>query len=168
MHHSIFVVLSLAASLAWAADPAVFSFDDPAEEQRFQRITQELRCLVCQNQSLADSHAELAGDLRREIHAMMRAGRSDAQIIEFMVRRYGAFVLYRPPLTKWTFALWFGPAALLGIAALLLFRSLRRRGRLPPPALSAAERQRVADLLDERPSAASATAADPADAVHRP
>jgi cytochrome c-type biogenesis protein CcmH len=168
MHHAILVMLFLAASLAWAADPAVFSFDDPAVEQRFQRITQELRCLVCQNQSLADSHAELAGDLRREIHAMMQAGRSEAQIIEFMVRRYGDFVLYRPPLTKRTLLLWFGPAALFLVAALLVYRNLRRRARLPPPALSAAERQRVANFLDERPSAASETPAGPPDAVHRP
>ena len=83
---------------ALAADPAVFRFEDAGTEARFQAITKELRCLVCQNQSLADSHAELAGDLRREVHEMIKAGKADRGIVEFLVRRYGDFVLYRPPL----------------------------------------------------------------------
>lgn len=148
MQRALLTLLLWAAMRSWAADPAVFSFSDPEAEARFQRLTQELRCLVCQNQSLADSHAELAGDLRREIHQMMGAGRSDEAIIAFMVERYGDFVRYRPPLGLRTFLLWFGPALLFLTGAGLLWRTLRRRGRLPPPALSAAERERVAMMLE--------------------
>ncbi len=142
------LVLTLAYSFAVAAaDPAVFEFSDPALAQRFQEITGELRCLVCQNQSLADSHAELAGDLRREILAMMQAGRTDREIIDFMVRRYGEFVLYRPPITLKTLALWFGPAVILCVGILFLLRTVRRRRRSEPVALAPAERERVAKLL---------------------
>ncbi|MGH8515758.1 MAG: cytochrome c-type biogenesis protein, partial [Gammaproteobacteria bacterium] len=118
-------------------------------------ITGELRCLVCQNQSLADSHAELAGDLRREIFAMMQAGRTDREIIDFMVKRYGEFVLYRPPITLKTLALWFGPAVILCVGTLFLQRAVRHR-RSQPVTLAPAERERVAKLLGTKDSAASA------------
>lgn len=141
------LVLALTYSLAAAAaDPAVFEFSDPAREQRFQEITAELRCLVCQNQSLADSHAELAGDLRREIFAMMQAGRTDREIIDFMIKRYGEFVLYRPPITLKTLALWFGPAVILCVGILFLVRTVRHR-RGQSVTLAPAERERVARLL---------------------
>lgn len=141
------LVLTLAYSFAVAAaDPAVFEFRDPVLEERFQKLTGELRCLVCQNQSLADSHAELAGDLRREIVAMMRAGRSDQDIRDFMVGRYGEFVLYRPPMTPKTVALWFGPAVILCAGALFLVRAVRRR-RGRSVSLAPAERERAARLL---------------------
>lgn len=137
------------AFAAAAADPAVFEFSDPRLEQRFQEITGELRCLVCQNQSLADSHAELAGDLRREIFAMMQAGRTDREIIDFMVRRYGEFVLYRPPIALKTLALWFGPAVILCGGFWFLGRAVRRR-RGQSVTLAPAERERVARLLGTR------------------
>ena len=146
----IFVLLLCLAPLSWAADPAVFQFDDPEKEAQFQRLTQELRCLVCQNQSLADSHADLAGDLRREIHGMIQRGQSDKAIIDFMVQRYGDFVLYRPPVSTRTYALWFGPAVLLMTAVVLFFRTLRRRSReAPAPALSPEERKRIARMLED-------------------
>ena len=120
------LVLFTVFAPALAADPAVFRFEDAGTEARFQAITKELRCLVCQNQSLADSHAELAGDLRREVHEMIKAGKEDRGIVEFLVRRYGDFVLYRPPLDPRTAALWLGPIGLLPA------RGPRRVHRAPP------------------------------------
>ena len=134
-----------------AADPAVFRFEDAASEARFQAITKELRCLVCQNQSLADSHAELAGDLRREVHAMIKAGKADREIVEFLVRRYGDFVLYRPPLDPRTAALWLGPIGLFLLAGLVGFIAVRRRGKTPPPEVAAEERARILALLQSGP-----------------
>lgn len=136
---------------ALAADPAVFRFEDAGSEARFQALTQELRCLVCQNQSLADSHAELAGDLRREVHEMIKAGKEDREIVDFLVRRYGDFVLYRPPLDPRTAALWLGPIGLLLLAGLVGFIAVRRRGATPPPEVAAEERARILALLQSRP-----------------
>lgn len=99
-----------------------------AEDQvRILRLSEKLRCLVCQNQSLADSNAELATDLRRELREQVQAGRSDEQIFEFMVQRYGDFVLYQPPFKASTVLLWVGPFALLTLALIVLVRMLRRR-----------------------------------------
>jgi len=100
-----------------------------AAEMRIRQIEEKLRCLVCQNQSLADSSASLAGDLRRQVREQVDAGRSDAEILEFMVQRYGDFVLYEPPFKPTTLLLWIGPFALLAAAALMLVATLRRRRR---------------------------------------
>ena len=145
------LVLFMVLRPALAADPAVFRFEDAGSEARFQALTKELRCLVCQNQSLADSHAELAGDLRREVHAMIKAGKEDREIVEFLVRRYGDFVLYRPPLDPRTAALWLGPIGLLLLAGLVGFIALRRRGATPPPEVAAEERARILALLQSGP-----------------
>lgn len=102
---------------------------DPVAEKRLQALAAELRCLVCQNQTIADSNAELAVDLRREVRSMIQAGQSDQQIIDFMVQRYGDFVLYRPPVNAVTWLLWGGPIALLLIGLILLIRYLRQRGQ---------------------------------------
>jgi cytochrome c-type biogenesis protein CcmH len=115
----------LMASLASAGQaPALYS--DPATDARLAALTADLRCLVCQNQSIADSHAGLAADLRQEILDMIAAGKTDQEIVDFMVARYGDFVLYRPPLRAGTVLLWLGPAALFGLAALALYRYFRR------------------------------------------
>ena len=127
-----------------------FTFADAAEEQRFKDLIEEIRCLVCQNQSLIDSDAELAHDLRAEVYGMMQTGKSDSQIIEFLVARYGDFVLYSPPVKPSTYLIWFGPFVLLLIAALLLFRSLRRQQRAPEQAITETDRQRLEQLLSER------------------
>ncbi|WP_045737869.1 cytochrome c-type biogenesis protein [Xanthomonas sp. MUS 060] len=121
--------------LAWStlagavpvSDPTPLAYRSAAEEARFHALTAELRCVQCQNQSLADSHAQIAMDLRREVLELMQQGRSDAQIKQFLVARYGEFVLYRPRLEARTWLLWFGPLALLGAGALLLVRLVRRR-----------------------------------------
>ena len=127
-----------------------FTFADAAEEQRFKDLIEEIRCLVCQNQSLIDSDAELAHDLRAEVYGMMQTGKSDSQIIEFLVARYGDFVLYSPPVKPSTWLIWFGPFVLLLIALLLLFRSLRRQQHAPEQTITADDRQRLEQVLAER------------------
>ncbi|WP_374566840.1 cytochrome c-type biogenesis protein [Ideonella sp.] len=128
-------VALLAAATALAhADEARPAADDPALEARMMAIAGELRCVVCQNQTIADSHAELAGDLRQQIRDQLRAGRSEDQIRAFMTDRYGDFVLYRPPMTARTALLWFGPGLLLAAGLGALVVALRRRSRLPADA----------------------------------
>jgi cytochrome c-type biogenesis protein CcmH len=124
---------------------------DPVAEKRLQSLSEELRCLVCQNQNIADSNAELAQDLRREIRAMIRDGKSDKEIIDFMVVRYGDFVLYRPPVKGITLLLWGGPVALMLLGLLILVRYLRRRvSRMAEDKpLSADETGRAEALLEE-------------------
>ena len=125
---------------------------DPVAEKRLQALSRELRCLVCQNETIADSNAELAVDLRREIRGMIQEGRSDNEILEFMVTRYGDFVLYRPPVKAITLLLWGGPIALLLIAVLSLRSYLKRRSILVEKTdkpLSAEEARRAEALLKE-------------------
>jgi cytochrome c-type biogenesis protein CcmH len=120
------LLLLLAAPLL-AQEPLVF--EDDAQEARYNDLTLELRCLVCQNQNLADSDAPLAQDLRREIYEMMMAGQTDDQIKAFMVDRYGDFVLYRPPIQGNTLALWVMPIFLLLVGAVIVFFTVRNRNR---------------------------------------
>lgn len=115
----------LQAPAAFAIDP--LPFKDRAEEVRFQKLTRQLRCLVCQNQDLADSDADLARDLRQQVFDMMRAGKSDAEIKQYLVARYNDFVLYDPPLKAGTALLWFAPFAFVLIGAGVLVAVLRRR-----------------------------------------
>lgn len=103
---------------------------DPALDKRVQAIAAELRCLVCQNQTIADSHAELAQDLRRQVREMLQQGKSEREILDYMTARYGDFVLYRPPVKSSTALLWYGPAALLVGGLGTLAWVLRRRARL--------------------------------------
>lgn len=102
---------------------------DPVAEKRLQELSTELRCLVCQNQTIADSNAELAQDLRREIRSMIKDGKTNPEIIDFMVVRYGDFVLYRPPVKGITLLLWGGPIALMLLGLIVLVRYLRRRAQ---------------------------------------
>lgn len=125
--------------------------EDEAVEARLIGISEEMRCLVCQNESLAGSHADLAEDLRREIRAQIKQGKSDQDVMDFMVTRYGDFVRYRPPVKPITWLLWFGPFLLLivGIAALVAY--LLRRGRnVQETPLSDADHQRAAALLNDQ------------------
>ena len=145
---SLICALSLSLPLQGKAAPS--GTLDEAAEKRLVAISSELRCLVCQNESLAGSQAELAGDLRREIGTMIQQGKSDQEIMDFMVSRYGDFVRYRPPLKGVTLLLWFGPLLLLiaGVGGLFMF--LRRRARvIEEQPLSAAEQQRAERLLDQ-------------------
>jgi cytochrome c-type biogenesis protein CcmH len=124
------VVIAAAWVIAFAKDAAPAA-SDPALEERMLLIAAELRCLVCQNQTIADSHAGLAEDLREEIRKQLRNGRSDDEVRRYMTDRYGDFVLYRPPLKATTVVLWFGPLALLAIGTWMLVARLRERSRLP-------------------------------------
>jgi cytochrome c-type biogenesis protein CcmH len=125
---------------------------DPALEARAREIGKELRCLVCQNQSIDDSDAELARDLRVLVRERLRAGDSDRQVVDYVVSRYGDFVLLRPPLKPSTYALWFGPPLILLLAVVAIFVFYRNRKRLKAAAgLSAADEERLARALKDRP-----------------
>ena len=122
--------------------------EDPKIEQRMRALTEQLRCLVCQNETLADSRADLAEDLRKQIREQMRAGKSDQEILAFLTQRYGDFVLYKPPVKATTYLLWFGPFILLIGGTLVLYRYLKHRGELiQEKPLTAAERKRAAEIL---------------------
>ena len=139
------VMSSFAATQVRRA-PAVM--DDPAIEERLKTLSHELRCLVCQNETLADSRADLAEDLRDEIRVQMKAGKSDKEIIAFLTERYGQFILYRPQVTPTTYLLWFGPFVLLLAGLLVLFRYIKqRRDMIAEQPLSSDERRRAEDLL---------------------
>ena len=122
-----FVFGSLATQSVFAIDP--LSFKDRAQEVRFQHLARQLRCLVCQNQDLADSDADLAKDLRKQVFDMMQDGKSDDEIKQYLVARYNDFVLYDPPLKRTTWLLWIGPFALLAGGGMLWWTILRRRER---------------------------------------
>jgi cytochrome c-type biogenesis protein CcmH len=141
------LLLALLPTMAGAVDPGEM-LSDPALEQRARDISRNLRCLVCQNESIDDSNATLAHDLRVLVRERLKAGDSDRQVYDFLVARYGDFVLLRPPVQPNTWLLWFGPAAVLALGALGSVVWLRRRQRLQPQApLSEAERQELARLL---------------------
>lgn len=123
-----------AAAMAAMGREAPSASDDPALEARMTAIAAELRCLVCQNQSIADSHSGLATDLRQEIREQLQKGQSDQQIRQYMTDRYGNFILYRPPVSTSTALLWFGPGLLALIGLLALWLILRRRARMAPDA----------------------------------
>jgi cytochrome c-type biogenesis protein CcmH len=122
--------LLLLASIALAID-ADTAFEDPALQARYEKIISEVRCLKCQNQTIKDSNAFLADDLRREIRRMLTEGKSDAEIFDFLVIRYGEFALYRPQMSGKTLVLWLAPAVFIGFGAFIAFRVVRRRMSLP-------------------------------------
>ena len=134
-----------------------FQFDSPAQEQQFRELIGKLRCLVCQNESLAASQADLAQDLRNEVYRMMRAGQSEDEILSFLVARYGDFVLYDPPLKPSTYVLWFGPFVIIAIAAFFMIRAILNRKPSNDEDISEAERERLHALL-----ASKDTGGDPA------
>ncbi len=125
---TLLAVLLAVGGQALAIDTEV-AFDDPTLQHRYESINRELRCLVCQNQTIADSNATLAQDLRREVRDMIAAGKTDAEIREFMIERYGDFVLYRPRMTAQNFLLWAAPALLLLAGCFVLYRVVRRRAQ---------------------------------------
>ena len=124
-----------------------FKFQDPAQAEDFRRLTAELRCLVCQNESLAGSQADLAQDLRKEVYRLLQSGKSRQEVITFLVDRYGDFVLYDPPLKPSTYPLWFGPLLLAGVGGLFLLLTLRKKKEAREEALSLEEKQRLQALL---------------------
>lgn len=144
----IHLLLLCSVTFVVAAQTAQPLADDPELEKRLHALSQELRCLVCQNETLADSRAGLAEDLRREIREQMKAGKSDKEIIAFLTARYGDFVLYRPRVTPTTYLLWFGPFLLLAVGLAVLYRQLKqRRVLITQQPLSAQDRRQVEELL---------------------
>lgn len=145
----LMLIVLLSSGQAWAGEARPLA-DDPAAEERLKHLAVELRCLVCQNQTLADSNAPLAEDLRREVREMIAKNMSDKEIIEFLTARYGDFVLYRPPLKATTTLLWVGPFILLAIGATVLVVTLRRRaGKVVDVPVTDEEHRRVEQLLAE-------------------
>jgi len=146
------LALALCSSLFVEAKVAPSTSADPALEARMMLIAEELRCLVCQNETIAASHADLAIDLKNQIRIKLTQGQSQKQILDFMVERYGDFVLYRPPLKTTTVLLWLGPFTLLAIAAMMLVLNVRRRRRsVQPAALSDADVTKARELLANPP-----------------
>jgi cytochrome c-type biogenesis protein CcmH len=149
------IALAFAMNSSFAKD-AVPLADDPVTEQRLITISEEMRCLVCQNESLAGSRSDLANDLRREIRILINEGKTDEQIRNFMVERYGDFVLYRPPVKPITWLLWIGPFVILlaGIIGLMVY--LRRRNQsMPSSTLSEADNRRIDALLRDAKSSST-------------
>ncbi len=124
-----------------------YHFDSEEQKSDFRELTEELRCLVCQNQSLAGSDAELAKDLQREVYKMMQQGQTKDDVIEFMVSRYGDFVLYEPPMKPSTYPLWFGPFFILAIGIFLLGRTLVKKKKSKEVELTDADQEKLAKLL---------------------
>jgi len=144
----LLLILLSCLSLSIVAKEAQPSAADPVLEERVMKLSKELRCLVCQNETLADSRADLANDLRREIREQMKAGKSDKEIIAYLTDRYGKFILYNPPVDPTTYLLWFGPFVFLLAGLALLFRYVKQRRELiVEQPLSAEERRRAETLL---------------------
>ena len=148
IHALIGLVLMGGITSAGLAVIETYEFSDPKDESRYQDMLAQLRCLVCQNQNLADSNAELARDLRAKTYEMINAGASDEDIADFMIARYGDFVLYKPPLRLRTTLLWGGPFALLLIALIVFFFTVRR-SRVPKD-IEDVDREAAARLLDKK------------------
>ena len=125
------------------------TFKTAEQQQRYDYLTKELRCLVCQNQNLAESHADLAQDLREEVQQMILAGKTNKEIIDYLVARYGDFVLYNPPVQESTWLLWFAPFILLLAGIFIVYRIARSRSQIPQPELSAEQQSQLAKLLSE-------------------
>jgi len=145
---SIFAILMLSSTVS-ASPVETFSFKNDVTKVRFQTLTKELRCPKCQNQDLADSNAPIAADLRKQIYTQLNQGKSDQEIVDYMVARYGEFVLYRPRVSSLTYVLWFGPALLLLLGAIIVVIILRSRSnKNEDKALSADEQKKLQQLLN--------------------
>jgi cytochrome c-type biogenesis protein CcmH len=147
---SILFTLMLALSLPTYAGEAAPVGEDPAIEQRMVKLSEDLRCLVCQNESLAGSHAELAEDLRKEIRVQMKAGKNDKEVINYLTTRYGDFVLYRPPFKPLTYLLWLGPLLFLALGGGVWYVTLKKRRALVEAPADEKQLAAAAQLLDEK------------------
>jgi len=138
------------ASLPVQAGEATLNAENPEIEQRLTKLAEELRCMVCQNETLAGSHSELAEDLRVEIRAQMAAGKNDQQVIEYLTERYGDFVLYNPPFKPVTFLLWLGPLLFLLIGVTVWYQTMKRRRTMQEVPMDEKQLAAAAKLLDEK------------------
>ena len=150
----VHLLLLCSFALTIAAQEAKPLTDDPELEKRLTNLAKELRCLVCQNETLADSQADLAQDLRAQIREQMKAGKTDKEIVTYLTDRYGQFVLYRPPVEPTTYLLWFGPFLFLLGGLAILFRYVKRRRQLIPESpLTLEQRRKVDEILKEEKTA---------------
>jgi len=155
MNKPFFILLLLAALTfsfeSVAAPIETFKFDSPETEKVFHKLSEELRCLVCQNQNIAESNADLAKDLRLEIYTMLSKGQSEEEIVEFMVQRYGDYVLYRPPFKPMTWLLWFAPIIIFVFGLIFVVRLMKSQASAEQPSsLSAEEIERIKNLHTEQ------------------
>lgn len=149
----IVVVFAMLVTSANAGPVITYDFASAQQEALFNKLSDELRCLVCQNQAISDSNADLAKDLRDEIYAMLQQGKSEDEIVEFMVVRYGDFVLYRPPVKPITWLLWFGPALALIVGFVVVIRIVKKQKQAAAVEISGADIERLKALRAESPSA---------------
>jgi cytochrome c-type biogenesis protein CcmH len=148
MKRLLMVLLCFLPVLSYAGEAKDLA-DDPVVEKRMVKLAENLRCLVCQNESLASSRSDLAKDLRQEVREQIKKGMSDQEIIDYLVARYGDFVLFDPPMKRYTILLWYGPFALLLIGVVVLIAQLRKRNtKVAEPALSPEDAKRAATLLN--------------------
>ncbi len=150
-----FISIFAFAMILWMSSSAfaridTYEFSSPEREALYLELTQELRCLVCQNQNIADSNAELAKDLRRKTYEMIKKGENKDQIVEFMVARYGDFVMYKPPFKSSTLILWLGPVVIFILGLLMLIRIIRRRPASNEHVLTEEQRRRAEKLLQDQ------------------
>jgi len=148
----LILLIAVTFSLSTVAAPIeTFKFDSPETEKVFHKLSEELRCLVCQNQNIAESNADLAKDLRLEIYTMLSDGKSEDEIVDFMVQRYGDYVLYRPPFNPMTWLLWFGPAIVFAFGLVFVVRYIKSQSsKKQLESLSDEEIQRIKDLHAEQ------------------
>lgn len=145
----LWLVLSLLLTVpAFSSTIDAYPFEDPHQEKIYQKLIEELRCLVCQNQNLAGSNSDLAKDLRRKTYDLAREGKSEQEIVDHMVKRYGDFVLYKPPLQANTLVLWIGPFIIFIVGVVVLIRFIRRKPDGETSALSDADKARAETLLN--------------------
>ena len=148
---NLMIILSLLASISiLEAAVEVKQFQKQEHEQRYKNLINEFRCVVCQNQNIADSNAELAKDLRKQVFKMINAGKNDDEIMEFMVARYGDFVLYRPQFNSMTFLLWVGPFIIFIIGLYFLISFIRQRKKMVITELSNTDKEKIKLLLDNK------------------
>lgn len=145
----LFIVMAFAFAPVSAGPVVTYDFASEEQEALFNKLSNELRCLVCQNQSIADSNAELALDLREEIYGMLQQGKSEQEIVDFMVARYGDFVLYRPPMKPMTYVLWFGPAIALLAGFFVVIRIVRKQKQAAAAEISSEDMERLKALQSE-------------------
>ena len=148
--------LMIILSMLFLLNPFIYAavemrqFQNPEHEQRYKNLINEFRCVVCQNQNIADSNAELAQDLRKQVFKMINAGKNDDEIMEFMVTRYGDFVLYRPQFNSMTFLLWVGPFIIFIIGLYFLISFIRQRKKMVVTELSNTDKEKLKQLLDDK------------------
>jgi cytochrome c-type biogenesis protein CcmH len=151
---SLFIVtliFSLSVNIAMASPVDTYEFNDEVTKIRFQALSKELRCPKCQNQNLADSNSPIAADLRRELYELLQQGKADSEIVDFMVDRYGEFVLYRPRVSELTYVLWFGPAVLILLGIIVVIVIVRRKPvDKKSLALSAEQQEKLKNLTNDK------------------